>query len=118
MAEETGALTVVLPEAGGGSGGDEPGELGGSLELEGGVGPGDDDDGGVGVDVDGQGLVVAVPTPGVGEETHGDGEFDDEGAVGVVTLTDGEGRTGGLAGWSLWPVSPRCREIHWSWSGS
>lgn len=61
----------------------------------------DDEDGGDddGVDVDGHGLGFAVPGPG--EETHGDGEPDDEGAEGVVTLTDGEGRTGGLTGRSL-----------------
>ena len=60
------------------------------------------------VDVGGQGA-------GVPEAHVDDG---DEGAVGVDTLTDGEGLTGGLVRWSWWPVSPRCREIHSPWPGS
>jgi hypothetical protein len=73
-------------------------------------------DGEVGVvEVGGQVVVecVGVPVLAPGEEAHGD-----DGAVGVDTLTDGEGFTGGSVLWSWWPVSPRCREIHSSWSGS
>ena len=79
---------------------------------------GADEDGAV-VEVDGQGLDgVGVPGLAPGDEAHGAGEAGDEGGVGVVTVTEGEGCAGGWTGLSWWPVSPRCRGIHSAFWGS
>lgn len=132
MADDIGALYgVVVPDAGGDSEAEDSGEVCGSVL-------GDSEDGVTELGVDEEGAVevgghdvvagdaggdregVGVPVLALGDEAHGDGEVDDEdeGAVGVVTLTAGEGRAGGWTGLSWWPVSPRCREIHWPLSGS
>ena len=66
-----------------------------------------------------EGVPVAVERHGSGEEGEVDGEVGVVGAVGVITLADGEaGFTGGSVGLSLWPVSPRWRAIHSSESWS
>jgi len=101
-AEESGARGCSPEDAllggckDGGLGGDEDGaDEDGALEL-GGHGLADPEGGADGV----------PPAPG-DRETHGSGEDGEVevpglvGGVGVVTVTEGEGRTGGSALWSL-----------------
>jgi len=89
---------------------DEESEVGGEV-----VGGTDDGDSELGDEEDGEDGALELGGQGdflPGEEAHGDD------GVGVVTLTDGEGRAGGLTGRSWCPVSPRCRPIQALWWGS
>lgn len=99
--------------------GDAGGLVTGSSEggSEGGSELGAEEDGAVDV-VCGQGV---APWSAPGEEAQADGDDEEDaedGAVGVDTLTDGEGFAGGCVLLSWRPESPRCRAIQVPWSAS